>query len=1206
MSSIKEDVRAVLAAMPQGDFAAATQDVLAVLGYRSERTLPEQTGDVADFIAQFPAEKGNTKTEQAFCENVQSVRLVFQFTSDEIASTNQPAFGFTAAFFDKGRQQSFIFFAVELKEATYARGQYAQFTRELNKRLVQPSVVLFRTADKKLTLAFVHRREHQRDPRRDVLGHVSLIREIDPGSPHRAHLDVLAELSLAECAEWMDAHDKPHNFDGLLAAWLDKLDTEELNRRFYRELFTWFDRAVGEARFPTAQARTLPAEEHVIRLITRLLFVWFMKEKGLTAGDLFVEARIRLLLKNYNRDTGDSYYRAVLQNLFFATLNTELDKRGFSQAQNATHRNFSLYRYKREISDPDALLGLFAQTPFINGGLFDCLDSEEATRYGGWRVDCFSDNAIKPGTKEYGLLSIPNRLFFDAAGLFPLLNHYKFTVEENTPAEQEVALDPELLGKVFENLLAAYNPETRETARKQTGSYYTPRVVVDYMVEEALVAALAERAQPDDGGAVCWRDRLRYLLDYEDAFDDANELFKEAEAESIVRAIAEIKVLDPAVGSGAFPIGILHKLTLALQRIDPENKRWQALQKERATQRAAAAFDTRNQQERNDELTGISEIFERYSGDFGRKLYLIQNSIFGVDIQPVACQIAKLRFFISLAIEQEADAAVENFGIKPLPNLETRFVAANTLLGIEEADQLDLFRQQIEALKTNLVKNRERHFHATTRRKKLACRDEDKRLRKALAKELISAGLPEDDASKIARWDPYDQNEKAGWFDAEYMFGVEDGFDVVIGNPPYIQLQKNSGELGKLYKDAGYATFARTGDIYQLFYERGCRLLKPAQGLLAYITSNSWLKAEYGKALRRYFFEHHTPMRLLEMGKDVFEKAIVDTNVLIVRNGKSNEIGKAVDMDRLSDKTFPPDESLWGTLRPQGEKPWSALSVIEQSIMDKMESAGTPLKEWDIAINYGIKTGYNDAFIIDNNTKEALIAEDPRSADILKPVLRGRDIQRYRAEWAGLWPIATFPALALNIDDYPAVKRHLLSFGEARLEQSGRTLPNGTKSRKKTVHTWYELQDTCAYHEVFEKEKLFWMHMAPNGRFAYSDSETIFCNQKAFVVTGNSLKYLCAILNSRLITWQVRNTAVTTGMGLTQWDKFVVERLPIPQVPTVKQHPFARLVDRILKAKATNPEADVSATEAKINMQVYELYGLTETEIFAVEEHLLP
>ena len=627
---------------------------------------------------------------------------------------------------------------------------------------------------------------------------------------------------------------------------------------------------------------------------------------------------------------GSDYYRAVLQNLFFATLNTEMDMRGFSTRTEPSHRVFSRFRYQSLIRKKKRFKDLMKQTPFINGGLFDCLDDEESRSAGGIRIDMFSDPDPKDGPRAaqarreaWRELNVPDALFFDEDyGLFPLLNHYKFTVEENTPIEQEVALDPELLGKVFENLLAAYNPETRETARRQTGSYYTPRAVVDYMVDEALMATLAEKVNPTVGDADFWQARLRYLLDYADAFEDANELFEEAEAASIVKAIAEIKVLDPAVGSGAFPMGVLHKLTLVLQRIDPSNERWEALQKERATQRAAEAFDTPNQQERDDELTEISDTFERYRGsDFGRKLYLIQNSIFGVDIQPVACQIAKLRFFISLAIEQKTDETVDNFGIKPLPNLETRFVAANTLLSLDKSVQLSLGQTDaVNRLEQELNENRERHFHATTRQQKFDCREKDAELREELAAELEEAGFSPDTAGKIARWNPYDQNAVADWFDAEYMFGFDDGFDVVIGNPPYIQLQKNGGELGKLYKDTGYETFARTGDIYQLFYERGCRLLRASQGLLAYITSNSWLKAEYGKALRRYLSERHTPLRLLEMGKDVFENAIVDTNILIVRHCHNGATGKAVDMDRLSDKSFPPRRISLGRTTSAGRK----------------------------------------------------------------------------------------------------------------------------------------------------------------------------------------------------------------------------------------------------------------------------------------------
>ena len=251
--------------------------------------------------------------------------------------------------------------------------------------------------------------------------------------------------------------------------------------------------------------------------------------------------------RNCSRTTicnaGDSYYRAVLQNLFFATLNTPIEERGFRdpgtrRGYNRQYRLTSRYRYKKEIADADLLVALFARTPFINGGLFDCLDSLEHKGKGAYRIDYFSDNVIDPvrAGHEYGALSIPNRLFFaednNNRGLITLFGRYKFTVEENTPAETEVALDPELLGKVFENLLASVNAETGENVRKHSGSYYTPREVVDYMIDEALVAALREKAMPPETDVSWWDGILHYLLDY----NDADELFDEDQKRRVVQS----------------------------------------------------------------------------------------------------------------------------------------------------------------------------------------------------------------------------------------------------------------------------------------------------------------------------------------------------------------------------------------------------------------------------------------------------------------------------------------------------------------------------------------------------------------------------------------------------------------------------------------------------------------------------------------------
>ncbi len=1188
------------------------------LGYRSDRS--QDAGGVAEFVDWLHELRPLTDRQRALFDRWRAVEIVFQITDDEIG--NQPGL-FDGGGFDAGRIESFLFVAAELDDASHSRADLTETTRVVNRRFAMPVILLFRYGET-LTVAVVHRRAHKGDSERDVLEKVTLVKDVRCAAPHRAHRDILADLALPRLVGREDVR----TFDALHAAWERMLDIEALNRRFYGELFSWFRRAVRECRFPDDGAGPGSAERHVIRLITRLLFIWFLKEKGLVPGKLFEEKFARAALADHAPDRTD-YYRAVLQNLFFATLNTEIDKRAFSAGTRATHRDFTRYRYRDLLTAPDGFLERLRSVPFVNGGLFDCLDDFASAGAGGRRIDAFTDNAAQGRD-----LDVPARLFFDADGLFPLFRRYKFTVEENTPLDREVALDPELLGRVFENLLAAYNPETRETARKATGSYYTPREVVDYMVREALAAALAGRARPTVEDDDFWRERLRYLLDWEDAKADAGDLFLPEEAESVVRAIADLKTLDPAVGSGAFPMGILQTLTLALRRLDPDNALWEKLQKERAKARAGAAFDTRDRKRRDAALREISATFEKYrESDFGRKLYLIQNGLYGVDIQPIACQIAKLRFFISLVIEQEADARAPNLGVRPLPNLETRFVAADALIGLRPDTASLLLDDAMTAKRKEIATVRERYFLADSRPKKLECVTAERRLRGELRdllenerRKWVAAGerriergaaeLPNPDARKtfrenerrklaaqlraydasladarkVAEWNPYDQNAHADWFDAEYMFGVSGGFDVAIGNPPYIQLQKNRGELAKRYERAGYETFTRTGDVYQLFYERGCGLLRPGAGALAFITSNSWLKAEYGKPLRRWLAKRHQPQRLVEMGKDVFD-AIVDASVLLVREGGKAARLPAVDMDRLDDGAFPPPEKRWGEARPNGEAPWSILSALEWRVLDKMRAVGVPLGDWDVRINGGVLTGYNAAFIIDDATRDSLIAADPRSAEIIKPVLRGRDIKRWRARWAGKWLIDTHNGYgegsdrvpAVDIADYPAVKRHLDRF-----------YPQ-LKQRQHKGRTPYNLRN-CAYHEDFAKEKLFWIELAERGRFAYDDSG-VFGEATAFVLTGKYLRFLCAVLNAELTQWFLRHTAPTSGMGALRWKKVYVEQIPVPMLSPADQLPLVRLVDRIIAANG----GDTTALEKEIDRLVYALYGLTEAEVAAID-----
>ena len=889
------------------------------------------------------------------------------------------------------------------------------------------------------------------------------------------------------------------------------------------------------------------------------------------------------MLKDYDRDSGDSYYRVVLQNLFFATLNTEIEERRFSEGGNPRHRNFSLYRYKDQITDPDTLLTLFQQTPFINGGLFDCLDSEEAAREGGYRIDCFSD-------VHYNKLRVPNRLFFDDdQGLIPLLQHYKFTVEENTPIEQEVALDPELLGKVFENLLAAYNPETGATARKQTGSYYTPRPIVDYMVEEALVAALAEQVSPTDGDTKFWAERLRYLFDYAKAFDDASEFFDSRESDEVVRTISELKILDPAVGSGAFPMGVLHKLTLALRRLDPDNTRWAQLQKERAIQRAAEAFDTKDRQTRDEELKEISRIFENYSGDFGRKLYLIQNSIFGLDIQSIACQIAKLRFFISLAIEQEPDRTADNFGIKPLPNLETRFIAANTLIGLE--GERTLTSSKAKALEVELADNRERHFHATTRQQKLACKRADKKLRRALATELRHIGMPADDANKVAAWDPYDQNASADWFDPEWMFGIGEGFDVVVGNPPYVRQEKIK-ELKPTLKDQ-YDCYTGTADLYVYFYECGFRMLRN-NGVLTYISSNKYFRSAYGKKLRDFLARQSTLSQLIDFGDAPVFTSIAYPSIITTSKVHAQD-------NYLRALNWEPGPSIdeFGTIfqtqgftMPQNALTadgWRLISPDALNLLEKLRNAGEPLGEYVKGRFYrGITTGLNEAFVVDSETRDQLIAEHPNSTEVLKPFLRGRDVKRWQIEDTGLY--LCYVGWGLPIEEYPAIYAHLKGF-EGKLKRR----PEVKQGRV----PWYALSRYASdYWQEFGQPKIILGRFMNKATFAF-DKEAFFHNDALYMIAGVN-EYVVAILNSSVSWWCLCQICTDLQNGYLQAFRENLFQIPVPFASAEQQSTIIRLVNQIFDAKYANPDTDVSELENEIDQIVYLLYNLTPEEIAIV------
>lgn len=635
---------------------------------------------------------------------------------------------------------------------------------------------------------------------------------------------------------------------------IELFSVDKLTKEFYEEIQTWYYEALKHVHFP----EDVPIQENpknatnLIRLLTRLIFCWFIKERGIIPDELFKPTELSNILKEFNKDKNSRYYyNAILQNLFFASLNTPIEKRDFAIETNDPEerkKHFgvkNLYRYRDffNISKEKEAIKLFQGVPFLNGGLFDCLDKEDIQNKKAYYIDGFSRNPEKQAI-------VPDWLFFhddpvtvdlsefglgkkNFKGLIDILKSYNFTTDENSPIDEEVALDPELLGHIFENLLASFNPETASTARKSSGSYYTPREIVDYMVTESLFYYFQTHC-PEIA-----EDKIRLLLSYSDEKINLSD----SEKKRLIEAIFKIKVLDPACGSGAFPMGVLHKLVFVLQKIDPENQYWKKQILSDVTKKfEQTLLNIKNKEEREKILKELNEVFENNTDDYSRKLFLIENCIYGVDIQNIAIQISKLRFFISLFIEQDINDQKANYGLKPLPNLETKFVVANTLIGLDKPAQLSLRNQEIEALETKLKDLRHRYFTIQTREEKLSIQKEDKSIREKIAEHLIKDGWGDFTAHKIAAFDPYDQNASADWFDPEWMFGIKDGFDIVIGNPPYIQLQKDGGKLAKLYANQKFQTFARTGDIYTLFYEKGLQLLKD-KGILAFITSNKWMRA---------------------------------------------------------------------------------------------------------------------------------------------------------------------------------------------------------------------------------------------------------------------------------------------------------------------------------------------------------------------------
>ena len=812
--------------------------------------------------------------------------------------------------------------------------------------------------------------------------------------------------------------------------------------------------------------------------------------------------------------------------------------------------------------------------PFLNGGLFECLDKEDKDDPKKiLRIDGFSDRADNQ-------LSVPNFLFFSeerevdlnkvydtkgrrykVRGLIDILRRYKFTITENTPIEEEVALDPELLGKVFENLLAAYNPETGATARKQTGSFYTPREIVNYMVDESLIAYFQNTV--GSRAIHCPSEtKLRHLF----AYNDEPHQFTDAETEQLINAIDTLKILDPACGSGAFPMGILHKLVFILGKLDPRNDQWRQRQIAKVDNLIDMAEEIDDSTVRRNtirdleqEKDNINEAFERNELDYGRKLYLIENCIYGVDIQPVAVQIAKLRFFISLVVDQRIDDTQENRGVRPLPNLETKFVAGNTLIGVEKPAQLLMRNPEIDRKETELGGIRRKHFTARTPRTKEKYRNLDQQIRAEISQLLKSDGFPSETTEKIANWDPYDQNAVADFFDAEWMFGITEGFDVVIGNPPYVDSEnmKKTNPEERQFLAKTYVTAKGNWDLYVPFWEVSFRLIHE-KGVASLITPNKWLSIGYGKGLRQ--FSKSFIYKIVDYsGFRVFETAGVFPVVVFMSQGRPNSIyveRYSENHDLISSQKLPTD------ITKKFEK-WGIFLSENLELLVTIMERGKRLSEYcDVEEAFTVSEAYR--------LTEYLREFSPSGDDIFKFVNTGTI-----DPFISLWGRKKTTYLKQKYDRPVVSKESFRRHFEKRYTQTicPKIIISGIR-----------------YFEAF---------LDTDGEWIAGKSTVILRNFR-----GIPLKLMMGILNSRLVSFFLKGCYGSLAMdGGINFSPANVSEIPIPNFHKSKDtcDAIVEMVNQIISVKSADIANDVSGLEQKVNQYVYDLYELTSKEVAIVE-----
>jgi len=1117
-----------------------------------------------------------------------------------------------------------------------------------------------------------------------------------------------------------------------LAELEEAFNIETVTKEFflkYRDLFIRTKEALDKEvkRNPRIKAdfedKGVNTVDFAKKLLGQIIFLYFLQKKGwfgVGRDSDWGTGSKQFLRELFEKKHGDfkNFFNDILEHLFYDAL-------------------------RNDRSHDDHYYGRFnCKVPFLNGGLFDPIGNYDWVHTDIHLPDSLfsNDNKTKEGDSGDGILDIFDR--------------YNFTVKEDEPLEKEVAIDPELLGKAYEkfNAIRPDNFEEYKNAlksgkkgdeskfNKQFGVYYTPREIVHYMCRQSLInylhtecminsnivnvsveTGLKPVSTTRSGLKPISREDIEVLIHTGEQVGENEEiaLIKEQKilegkqkssdyklklpesirksAKLIDKKLAEITVCDPAVGSGAFPVGMMSEIVkvrniLSLFMEDANNSdRFPALSK------------------------GSEGGFERTVRTFYHfKRHCIEHSLYGVDIDPGAVEIAKLRLWLSLIVDEDD---IKN--IKPLPNLDYRIMQGNSLIselmGINFDDENNL-KSDIEDLGTKIKGlNKEyldrqselsRHYNKTGKqdqnlvnesheledainklkknktrlnkrlngpqeedplisefqKKKNAFLNESNVSRKQTLKAEVENLLVKIFESKLKKQkadyfnrlknienkynvlpnqkqrDEIIKQEKAKLykesdFDLELaekqlkeftsgkmikpfflwklyfseVFHEKGGFDAVIANPPYVRQEAIKPLKPHLAKAFG-GFYCGTADIYTYFYKCGIDLLKPG-GHLCFIAPNKFMRAGYGENTRILLTTLVTPKLIIDFGDlPIFDATTYPSILLVEKNllpsplmGEGQGGGEFIaatftdpsQLERLDETLAAVGFSMpIDALKAEG---WTLERPDVLALMEKLRKAGKPLGEYVQGRFYrGVLTGLNEAFVIDEATRKQLIAEDPKSADLIKPWLRGRDIRKWQAKWAGLYVI--FTRRGTDIKKYPAIKRHLEQF---RVDLEPKKSDKDRRGRKPGTYKWFDIQDNIAYHTEFEKPKIVYPDIAQSSKFTWDESRA-FLGNTAYIIPTEE-QWLVGLLNSNLIWWFYLNISSMIQGGFVRFIAQYMEQLPIPPATDIQKAP---IIERVRKILADPDGPVVPCIEEEIDKLIYNLYGLTDAEIALVKTKL--